>query len=221
MSAVDVSLYGLVDPEHTGGHDLASLTQVIARNGVSLVQLRDKQGGIRERIDRAVAVREALEGTGVPLIVNDRVDIALAAGAHGVHLGQDDMAVTDARRVAGPRAILGATIHSLAEADAMDYDAIDYVGLGGIFATTSKVNKSAPIGLEGLARIAARIRHLAPDVKICAIAGINADNAADVMRAGADGVAVISALSARSDPGEAAAALRRIVDDSLNDPERP
>ena len=101
----DLRLYALVDPEHTGGHDLADLTRAVARGGATLVQLRDKVGSTRQMIERARALVAALTGSGVPLIVNDRVDVALAAGAGGVHVGQDDMAVADARRLLGRDAI--------------------------------------------------------------------------------------------------------------------
>lgn len=211
MNETDVRLYGLVDPEHTGNHDLAVLARKIADGGTTLVQFRDKQSTTRDMIARAGAVKAALEESAVPLIINDRVDVALAVGAQGVHLGQDDMPAELARDLLGKDAIIGATIHSIDEADAAAYRVIDYVGLGGVYATTSKDNKSSPIGVEGLQRISARIRHHAPDMKIVAIAGINAENAGDVIAAGADGVAVISALSVPSNPTKAASELRDIV----------
>ncbi|MBZ0217957.1 MAG: thiamine phosphate synthase, partial [Fimbriimonadaceae bacterium] len=196
-------------------YDLVNLTKKIVRGGVTMVQLRDKKGNVRDMIERARAVKQALEDSGVPLIINDRVDVALAVGADGVHLGLDDMPAAVARELLGDAAIIGETVHSIEEADMVAYGTIDYVGLGGVFATTSKTNKSAPIGIEGLQRIGARIRHHAPDMKICAIAGINADNAAEVIGAGADGVAVISALATDDDPAAAAAAIRAVVDKML------
>ncbi len=215
MSELDVRLYAIIDPENAGGHDLATLTRDVALGGVSLVQYRDKTGSTREMIDRARAVKEGLRGTGIQLIINDRVDIALAVDADGVHLGREDMDAATARRLLGESALVGETVHSLDEADSVAYGVTDYIGLGGVFVTTSKDNKSAPIGLAGLSAIAARVRHHAPKLKICAIAGIGAENAGDVIRSGADGVAVISSLSAKPKPGAAATELRRIVDDAL------
>jgi thiamine-phosphate pyrophosphorylase len=156
----------------------------------------------------------------VPLLVNDRVDVALAAGADGVHVGQDDMAVADARRLLGDRAIIGLSVKSAAQASEAPVDLLDYVAIGGVFATTSKDNPDPPVGTDGLRAIAAAVHARAaklPKAKlpIAAIAGIDRRNAGDVIAAGADGVAVISALSMTADPTEAARDLRAIVDRAL------
>ena len=103
-------------------------------------------------IEEARAMKAVLAGTGVPLVINDRVDVALAAGADGVHVGQDDMAAADARRLLGPTAIIGLSIKSVALANAAPLEAIDYAGIGGVYATTSKDNPDPPIGVGGLAR---------------------------------------------------------------------
>jgi thiamine-phosphate pyrophosphorylase len=148
----------------------------------------------------------------VPFVVNDRVDVAMAAAADGVHLGQDDMAVEDARRLLGPNAIIGLSVKSVEEADAARLDLVDYVGSGGVYATSSKQQKATPIGPAGLARIVGTLRRRVPDLAICGIAGIDASNAGEVIAAGADGVAVISALSLVPNPESAARELRAIVD---------
>jgi thiamine-phosphate pyrophosphorylase len=148
----------------------------------------------------------------VPFLVNDRVDVAMAAGADGVHLGQDDMAIEDARKLLGANAIIGLSVKSVDEAEAAHLDLVDYIGSGGVYATSSKQQKNAPIGPAGLARIIAVLRRRAPDLPICGIAGIEASNAGEVIAAGADGVAVISALSRVPDPETAARQLREIVD---------
>jgi thiamine-phosphate pyrophosphorylase len=122
------------------------------------------------------------------------------------------MAVTDARRLLGPDAIVGLSIKSVGEAEAAPVDLIDYVGSGGVFVTSSKQQKNPPIGPAGLARIIAALRRRAPDLPVCGIAGIDASNAGEVIGAGADGVAVISALSRTADPAAAAKRLRDIVD---------
>jgi thiamine-phosphate pyrophosphorylase len=157
-------------------------------------------------IEEARAIKKALANSGVPFVVNDRVDVAMAAGADGVHLGQEDMLVEDARQLLGPNAIVGLSIKSVAEADAAPLALIDYVGSGGVYATVSKQQNN---------RIIAALRRRAPDLPVCGIAGIDTDNAGDVIAAGADGVAIISALSLAPDPAAAARALRDIVDGML------
>ena len=148
-------------------------------------------------------------------MVNDRVDVVLAAGADGVHLGPDDMTARDARRLLGPDAIIGLSIKTVEEAHTAPLELIDYAGIGGVYATLSKLQKSAPIGPEGFARIAAELRRRKPALPLCGIAGIDASNAGAVIAAGADGVAVISALSLAPDPAAAARALCDIVDGML------
>ncbi|HEX5509492.1 MAG TPA: thiamine phosphate synthase [Pseudolabrys sp.] len=213
--AVDVRLYAIADPEHTGGRDLADLGAQFASGGATLVQLRDKKGETREMIERARALMHALAPLHVPLLINDRVDVALAVKAAGVHIGQDDMPAADARRLLGPRAIIGLSVKTLEQGAIAPLEHLDYVAIGGVFATTSKDNTSAPIGLGGLCAVARAIRTRASNFPICAIAGINESNAASVIESGADGVSVISALSLASDPHAATQRLRAIVDGAL------
>jgi thiamine-phosphate pyrophosphorylase len=212
---VDLRLYALLDPERAGGHDLAALGRRVVAGGATLVQLRDKHGSTRRLIDETRAIKAALASSGVPVLVNDRVDVALAAGADGVHVGQDDMPAAEARRLLGPSAVIGLSVKTIAEAEAAPLDVLDYVCLGGVFVTTSKDNTAAPIGIAGLRNLLATLRARAPDFPIGAIAGIDETNAGEVVSAGADGVAVISALSLGSDPAGAARRLRGIVDNSL------
>ena len=209
---LDLRLNAIVDPERAGGHRLADLAAQCARGGATLVQLRDKHSETRLLIEEARAIKKSLAPFAVPFVVNDWVDVAMAAAADGVHLGQDDMAVKDARRLLGPNAIIGLSVKSVEEADAARLDLVDYVGSGGIYATSSKQQKAAPIGPAGLARIVATLRRRVPNLPICGIAGIDASNAGEVIAAGADGVAVISALSLVPNPESAARALRAIVD---------
>jgi thiamine-phosphate pyrophosphorylase len=212
---VDLRLNAIVDPERAGGHQLADLARQCARGGATLVQLRDKLSATRAMIEEARAIKKALADSGVPFVVNDRVDVAMAADADGVHLGQDDMAVEDARQLLGPDAIVGLSIKSVAEAEAAPLALIDYVGSGGVYVTASKQQNNPPIGPAGLARIIAALRCRAPDLPVCGIAGIDANNAGEVIAAGADGVAIISALSLTLDPVAAARTLRDIVDGML------
>jgi thiamine-phosphate pyrophosphorylase len=166
-------------------------------------------------VEVARAIKAALVGLRVPFVVNDRVDVALAAGADGVHVGPDDMAPADARTLLGPGSIIGLSVKTVEEAATAPVELIDYAGIGGIYATLSKQQKNAPIGTDGFARIAAVLRGRAPDLPLCGIAGIDAGNAAPVIGAGADGIAVISALSLVPDPAAAARRLREIVDAML------
>ena len=215
MKPVDLRLNAIVDPERAGAHDLVALARRVVAGGATLVQLRDKRSDTRTMVETARAIKAALAESRVLFVVNDRVDVALAAGADGVHLGPEDLAIDDARRLLGADAIIGTSIKSVAAAEAAPVDLVDYAGIGGVFATLSKEQKSAPIGPDGFARIAAALRRRAPALPVCGIAGIDAGNAGAVIAAGADGVAVISALSAASDPAAAAGALREIVDAML------
>ena len=212
---VDLRLYALVDPERAGGRALPELARLVAQGGATLVQLRDKHGDTRSMVERARAIQAALAPFNVPLLINDRIDVALAAGAAGVHVGQDDMAAADARRLLGRDAIIGLSVKTVAQAEAAPVELLDYAAIGGVFATSSKDNPDPPIGAAGLARIAGAFRGRAPDFPLCAIAGIDASNAAETIAAGADGVAVISALSLAPDPQAAARTLRATVDAAL------
>jgi thiamine-phosphate pyrophosphorylase len=212
---IDLRLYAIVDPQRAGAHALPDLARAVANGGATLVQLRDKLSDTRHLIDEACAMKNALIPSGVPLLINDRVDVALASSADGVHVGQGDMGIEDARRLLGPKAIIGLSIKTIAQAEAAPTDLLDYVGIGGVFATSSKKNPDPPIGVYGLARIAGVFRRRAPKLPLVAIAGIEAGNAADVIAAGADGIAVISALSLQADAAAAARALRGIVDAAL------
>jgi thiamine-phosphate pyrophosphorylase len=212
---VDLRLNAIVDPERANGRRLADLARMVVAGGATLIQLRDKYGSTRRMIEEARAIKAVLAGTGVPLVINDRVDVALVAKADGVHVGQDDMAAEDARRLLGPEAIIGLSIKTVALANAAPLDALDYAGVGGVYATTSKDNPNPPIGVTGLRDIVAAFRARRRDFPICGIAGIDAGNAAPVIEAGAGGVAVISALSMQDNPEGAARTLRGIVDQAL------
>jgi thiamine-phosphate pyrophosphorylase len=211
---IDLRLYALIDPAVAGGHTLTELAARIA-GSTTLVQLRDKHSSTRAMVEEARALRAVLEPAGVPLLVNDRVDVALAAEADGVHIGQDDMAAADARLLLGRTAIIGLSVSTLEQARTAPFELIDYIGVGAVFPTGSKDDASAPIGVSGLREIVQAIRARAPNFPICGISGITIGNAAEVIAAGADGVAVISALSLARDPGQAAQDLRAVVDDAL------
>jgi thiamine-phosphate pyrophosphorylase len=208
----DLTLYVLVDPAQSGGRPLGELAGMAARGGATLIQLRNKTGVTRELVEQARAIKLALTGTSVPLLVNDRVDVALASEADGVHLGRDDLDPQTARRLLGPRAIIGATVRADIDVAGLVPGVVDYVCIGGVFATSSKDNPDLPIGLEGLSWLTRLTRERVPGIPVGAIAGISEKNAADVIAAGVDGIAVVSAITVAPDPEQAAHELRALVD---------
>lgn len=217
MASLDLRLYALVDADNLGPDHLAEQAAVAAGNGATVIQYRDKSGTSRQLVERGRAIRVALAGTGVPLLVNDRVDVALAIEADGVHIGREDMHPADARRLLGDGAIIGLTVKDVADADLAASAPIDYACVGGVFSTMSKVNPVPPVGLGGLAALAARMRRARPDMPVGAIAGIDFETATKVIAAGADGVAVISAIFRAPDPAEATRRMRRIIDQALQE----
>lgn len=206
----DITLHAILDPARCGGRDLAEMARAAAMGGATILQYRDKSGDVRAMIDNVRAVRAALEGSNVPLLVNDRVDVALATGADGVHVGQTDMGAEDARRLLGEERIVGLTIRTREHAQAAPLDVLDYVCIGGVFDTLSKENPTA-IGVDGWRDAAEHFRTHAPSLPIGAIAGIDAANAREVMEAGADGIAVISAVFGADDVEAAARELKEAL----------
>ena len=174
------------------------------RGGVSVVQLREKECGTQEFVELARALKELLGPEKVPLLINDRVDVALASGADGVHLGQSDLEPAAARRLLGDRAVIGFSVETPEHAEAAEALPVDYLGVSPIFSTPTKTDIATCWGLYGLAKL-----RRATARQLIAIGGIHAGNAADVIAAGADGLAVVSALVAAADP---AAAARDLLD---------
>ncbi len=211
---LDLRLYALIDPAVAGGRSLGDIAKRIAAS-TTLVQLRDKHGSTRQLVEDARELTMVLAPLDIPLLINDRVDVALAAEADGVHIGQDDMSPADARLLLGKTAIIGLSVSTLEQAKAAPLELLDYVGIGGVYGTTSKEDAKTPIGLSGFNAVANAIRARDPKFPICGIAGINQSNAANVIMQGADGVAVISALSLAPDPTVAARDLLSAVDAAL------
>ncbi|MEF2074487.1 thiamine phosphate synthase [Consotaella aegiceratis] len=215
MPSVDYRLNAIVDTDALGADSLAQLARQAAEGGATLIQYRDKHGSTREMIERARAILAALDGTGVPMVVNDRADVAFAAGAAGVHLGRDDMDAETARRLLGPGAIIGVTVKSEDDADKAIAAPADYTCVGGVFETLSKHNPDPPVGIDGLERLVARIRSIRPDLPVGAIAGIDLGRVPAVIAAGADGVAAISAIFKADDARAATTAFREAIDAAL------
>lgn len=207
-------LYLVTDRGLAGDRPLEEVVLAAVEGGAGVVQLREKELATREFVESARRLKALLEPRGIPLIVNDRVDVALAAGADGVHLGQEDMAYPDARALLGPDAIIGLSVETpedVREAEGFD---VDYLGVSPIFPTPTKSDTKGAWGLDGLAEVRRMSRH-----RLVAIGGLNATNAADAIRAGADAVAVVSAICAAADPRRAAEELAAVVDAALADRE--
>ena len=180
---------------------LADIVAAAVRGGVTMVQLREKEATTRDFLDAARALKALLAPLRIPLIVNDRIDIALAVDADGVHVGQSDMPVREVRALIGAEKIVGLSIAGAAQIRRPDVALSDYLGIGPVFAQTTKGNASQPLGIAGFAAL----RALAPaGVPVMAIGGVKAIHAAALRAAGADGLAVVSAIMASADPEAAA-----------------
>ena len=206
MGRIDYSLYLVTDRALARGRPLADVVRAAVAGGVTCVQLREKEASAREFVAAARELLALLRPLGVPLIVNDRIDVALAAGADGVHVGQQDLSVADARRLGPPGWIVGVSAESVADAARAERDGADYVGASPVFATPTKADHAPPLGLAGL-----RALRAATKLPLVAIGGLHAGNARETIRAGADGLAVVSAIVAADDPRAAAAELRREI----------
>lgn len=192
------------------GMPLAEAARAAAGGGATLIQLREKEIGGAEFLRLADELRAALEGTGCALTVNDRVDVALACGAAGAHLGQEDLPLRRAKAIAGARLGFGVSAGRPEWAAQAAMDGADYIGVGPVYPTGSKVTSRAPLGPEGLRRVLAR----AGGVPAAGIGGVTAENLAPVIAAGARGVAVIGAVMGAPDPGGAAREIRRRIEEA-------
>ena len=206
MGRIDYSLYLVTDRALARGRPLADVVRAAVAGGVTCVQLREKEASAREFAAAARELVALLRPLGVPLIVNDRIDVALAAGADGVHVGQQDLSVADARRLGPPGWIVGVSAESVADAARAERDGAEYVGASPVFATPTKADHAPPLGLAGL-----RALRAATKLPLVAIGGLHAGNARETIRAGADGLAVVSAIVAADDPRAAAEVLRREI----------
>lgn len=206
MNRSQLGLYLVTDRSIGGDRDIAEIVKAAVDGGVTMVQLREKSISTKEFIELAVRLRRTLTPYGVPLIINDRVDVAVASEADGVHIGQSDIPYIMARKILGPDKIIGLSVENfeqIEEANALD---VDYIGVSPVFATPTKTDTCAPFGLEGLRKAVLMSVH--PTV---AIGGINASTAADVVATGTDGLAVVSAIVGAESPRNAAAELCSII----------
>jgi thiamine-phosphate pyrophosphorylase len=189
------------------GRPLEDLVRAAVRGGVTAVQLREKGGPVRDVLELGRSLLAVCRPLGIPLIVNDRADVAFALGADGVHVGRDDLPPPEARRLLGPAAIIGVSVETEAQAADADRQDVDYLGVSPVFTTPTKPEADKAWGIEGLRGLRRRTGRV-----LVAIGGINEANAAAVVGAGADGLAVVSALCAAADPERTARELREAMD---------
>ena len=201
-NALDLSLYLVLDPELCGGPaEMLRTARLAAGSGATVVQLRAPNWKKRQWLETALELKAALAPFGVPLIINDHVDVALAVDADGVHVGQADLPVAEARRLIGPERILGLSVSDVDELVAVP-PGVDYLGIGPVYPTGTKLDAAAATGLPLFAELAA-----AATLPVVAIGGIKADNCVPLFAAGARGVAVVSAICGQEDPAGATALL--------------
>lgn len=202
----DLSLYLVTDRPLSRGRDIEWIVEEAVKGGATIVQLREKDCYTAEFVNIASRLKNKLKPLGIPLIINDRIDVALAVDADGVHIGQSDMPYATARRLLGEDKIIGLSVETMdevVEANALD---VDYIGVSPVYSTPTKTDTLQPFGLDGLARAAQLSRH-----RIVAIGGMNATTVGDVIACGIEGVAVVSAIVSADSPCEASQQLGDII----------
>lgn len=211
MKRTDLQLYLVTDRALCLGRSLEEVVSEAVAGGVTMVQLREKGASTNEFVALASRLMKVCRAAQVPLIINDRIDVALAVGADGVHIGQSDMPYEAARRLVGPDKIVGLSVENfeqLAEANKLD---VDYVGISPVYGTPTKTDTATPFGLEGLRRAVAMSAH--PTV---AIGGMNSATIPEVVAAGVDGVAVVSAICSARSPRAASHELNEIIESNTS-----
>jgi thiamine-phosphate pyrophosphorylase len=199
-------LYLVTDRDLCGRFSLEEVVLQAAKAGAACVQLREKNIATRDFIGEARKIKEILTPYKIPLIINDRIDVALAVEADGVHVGQSDMPYSSARKLMGPRSIIGLSVETWEDVEEAEKLDADYLGVSPVFETPTKTDTKGSWGLEGLSKIRAFSRH-----PLVAIGGLNASNAKDAVMAGADSIAVVSAICSAPDPFVASVELVNII----------
>lgn len=207
MNPANLALYLVTDAPEVYRESLLANVEAAVAGGVSLVQYRAETGSRRQQYEAARALADLLRPRSIPFIINNHLDLALAVGADGIHLGQSDLPVEVARRLLGSKRLLGLSITAASQLAAVDSSRVDYLGIGPVFGTVSKDDAAPALGLDGFAEIARRCA--LPKV---AIGGIGLDAVAPLIQAGADGIAVVSALSRSDDPASSAREFRRAIE---------
>ncbi|HOU96807.1 MAG TPA: thiamine phosphate synthase [Bacteroidales bacterium] len=207
MKNFDPALYLVTDRLLSRERPIEFIVEQAVKGGVTMVQLREKNCSTLEFVKLAISLKKLLAHFHVPLIINDRLDVALASDADGLHIGQEDMPCNIARKILGNDKIIGLSVESFDQAlEANNLD-VDYIGISPVFVTGTKPELTSALGLAGIRKISSVSKH-----PVVAIGGINAKNAAEVLMAGADGLAVVSAIVSADDPMKAARELRKIID---------
>jgi thiamine-phosphate pyrophosphorylase len=198
-------LYLVTDQQALRGRSLTDVVMAAVQGGATCVQLREKSANTRYFVALACALNDLLTPLGVPLVINDRIDVALASGAQGVHLGQSDMQVELARQLLPAHVFIGLSVETPEDVRLAASLPVDYLGVSPVFPTPTKSDTAPPWGLDGLSAVRAMT-----DLPLVAIGGIHLSNASEVLAAGADGLAVVSALCSADDPAAAARAFRAL-----------
>jgi thiamine-phosphate diphosphorylase len=204
--AVDYSLYLITDRELSMGRLTLSVVQSAVKGGVSCVQLREKNCSTFEFIEQALLLKDFLSDRNIMLIINDNLDVAQSVGADGIHLGQKDTPISMAKKIVGDSMIIGISAECLSDAVWAEKEGADYIGVGPIYSTMTKTDTGAPLGLEELIQIRKTVK-----IPIVAIGGLNHTNAEAVIKSGADGIAVVSAIVSSKNPEKAARELKKII----------
>ena len=202
----DYSLYLVTDRALCLGRGLIDVVQSAVKGGATMVQLREKHCDTRDFVELARNLKKHLAQAGVPLLINDRVDVALACGADGVHVGQSDMKVQDVRELMGSEILVGLSVENMDQIRESEQLTVDYLGIGPVFPTATKPDASTPWGIDGL-QAARKITTL----PLVAIGSVSQSNAAEIISSGINGVAVVSAICSAENVQEAAAQLKEIV----------
>ncbi|MBI9053299.1 MAG: thiamine phosphate synthase [Bacteroidales bacterium] len=206
MNKFDLSLYLVTDQSLSKGRSHEYIVEEAVKGGVTMVQLREKDISSREFYELAKALKLVLKPLNIPLIINDRLDIALAVDADGLHIGQSDLPYSIARKLLGKDKIIGLSVETIEQAREVNNVDVDYIGLSPVFSTNTKLDINTPLELSGIKEIAGFTKH-----KTVAIGGINSLNAESVIASGADGIAVVSAIVSQENPQEAAFNLKTII----------
>jgi thiamine-phosphate pyrophosphorylase len=202
----DLGLYLVTDRDLSMGRPIKWIVEEAVKGGVTMVQLREKDCSTRDFIQVAIELKERLTAYKVPLIINDRADVVLASGAEGLHIGQSDIPYKTARRLLGHGKIIGLSVENMEQVVGANKLDVDYIGISPVFNTNTKTDTAQPFGLDGIREVMATTIHPA-----VAIGGINSSNANAIIEAGANGIAVVSAICSAENPREAAFELKNKI----------
>lgn len=211
MNKFDLSLYLVTDRDLSMGRSLEEIVEEAVKGGITMLQLREKNTSTADFYKIACSLKNLLKGHNIPLIINDRLDIAIASDADGLHIGQSDMPYYVVRKILGKDKIIGLSVETIEQAREANKLDVDYIGLSPVFSTNTKTDINTPLELEGIREIASFTKH-----KTVAIGGINTQNTGDIIKNGADGIAVVSAIISQDSPRMAAAELKKIIKEARN-----